>query len=136
MFFAIGAVNPFFVETFSGFDRDAFAQRVRLLGDGGTGPNEVLQSSGIPFLSASITAFVSEATDLALLLSYDLSKAEVPFSDGRGWVTPVRILDLSVEDLTDWWTIGATLIATGPTRPTVTPEVASLHLTTFAPSVH
>lgn len=111
--FALGTIDPLLVATFSGFDRPGFVSRVRLLGDGTTGPHEVIQGSGIPFRTATITGTLVETLDLAALRGYDLSKEEVGFTDSNGNATTVRVIDLTTDDFKDYWTFTATLIDAG-----------------------
>lgn len=116
--FALGTVDPLLVDKFSGFDLPPRAQLVTLISDGvSPGPDQVVQSSGTPFRTATITGTITEAVDLATLRGYDVTIEEITFVDGSGNETPVRIVGLQVEDLTDWWTFGATIIATGDTVP-------------------
>lgn len=113
--FSIGAIPWLLVtrEGFQGFDRPPFVSRTRLLGDGGTGPHEILQSSGVPARTAEVNGYLTEEADLDLLREYDLTKEPVAFTDGKGETTIVRVLDLTTSDYTDWWSFAATLVALG-----------------------
>jgi hypothetical protein len=110
--FSLGTIDPLLVDSYDGFAKPTFVQRVRLLSSGGDGPHEVIQSSGIPFPTAVIAGTLTESADCAALRDYDLSKELVTFTDGAGATYSVRVLELSIRDETDYWTFGATLIDT------------------------
>lgn len=108
--FALGVIDPILVDRFTGFDQPSFVEKVQLLSDGlsANGPHEVLQSSGIPARTAQITGMLT-AGDCSLIRDYDLTKEVVVFLDGNGNPYNVRVLELTTEDFTDWWTFTATL---------------------------
>ena len=135
--FALGTIDPLYVDRFSGFDLPAFVQRVRLLSDGGVGPDEVLQSSGLPMRTATITGSVFETADLAFLRGYDLTKESITFTDANGNATTVRVLELTVDDFADWWTYAATLVTEGVPGDARYPQpaAAALLLTGAVPAV-
>lgn len=112
--FALGAIDPLLVEGFDGFNKPGFVERVRLLrgSSDDNGPHEVIQSSGVPFPTATITGTLTESADCAAFRDYDLTKALVTFTDGNANTYSVRVLDLSIRDETDWWTFTATIIDT------------------------
>lgn len=115
--FTLGAIDPFYVEKFGGFNRPRFVSVVNLLGDGGAGPDQVLQSSGIPMRQATVTGWLTKQDDVDTIRGYDDSKEVVAFVDGNGNSTMVVLLELDTIDLTDRWTFTMTLIATGDTTP-------------------
>lgn len=112
--FSLGDIDPLLVSRFSGFDRDSFVQRVRLLSDGATGPHELLQSSSVPARTAVITGTLTESADCDTFRGYHLSSEELTFTDGNDISYSVRVLELAIEDLTHWWTFSATLYCTDP----------------------
>lgn len=110
--FALGDIDPILVGRYSGFDLPEYTSLTRLLSDGlSDGPHEVLQSSGIPYRQAVITATLTEPEDVASLRAYHLSKEAVLFIDGNGDETTVRVLELSTDDFTGWVTATCTLLA-------------------------
>lgn len=116
--FTLGDIDPLLVEPggFQGFDTPSFVERVRLLRGSASdfGPNEVIQSSGVPYPTATISGTLTESADCATFRAYDLTKEEVLFTDGNANVYTVRVLDLAIKDETDWWTFSATIISTAP----------------------
>lgn len=117
--FALGAVDPLYVDKFGGFDRPRFVSLVSVLSDGTPGPFQVMQSGSLPMRTASVTGEILDAGDVAVLRGYDDAKSEVIFRDGNGNLTLVRVLELSIADETYRWTFAATLVATGDAVETV-----------------
>lgn len=109
--FALGSIDPLLVTNFSGFDVAPVVQPVRLLSDGGLGPHEVLQSSGIPADTAQLTGTLTE-DDCVFLRRYHRSLEVVTFTDGNGIAYNVRVTDLATEDHVHWWTFTASLYLT------------------------
>lgn len=116
MLFALGSIDPLLLTRFEGFDLPAYVERVRLISDVSEAPNEVLQSSGIPARSATISGVLT-TSDCDVIRGYDESKEVVVFRDGSGNETEVRILELSTSDFVEWWTFTALLYPVGETTP-------------------
>ena len=112
--FALGTIDPLLVQRFDGFDLPSFVERVRLISDESPAPHEVLQSSGVPARTASLTGVLREA-DVVTLRGYDETKEVVVFRDGSGNETEVRVLELSTSDFVEWWTFSALLYPVGET---------------------
>jgi len=110
--FALGSVDPLLVETFSGFDVPSFKQLVRLLDDGASSLNEVIQSGAPGRGQAQLTGTITTAADVATLRGYYRDSTAVDFTDGNGNTTEVILLEFAAEDFTDWWTFTATLVVT------------------------
>lgn len=118
--YALGDIDPILIEAggFSGFDLPSFVTPVRVLSDGTTpGPDEVLQSTGVPSRRAVIKGTLTSSTDCDQLRAYDQTKEVVVFTDGNGNTTNVRVLELTTDDYNDWWTFVAELYMVDPTEP-------------------
>lgn len=120
--FSLGDINPLLVERFTGFDLPGFVDRVRILGDATYGPHEILQGSGVPFPTATLTGVLTDEADCTLLRAYDLTKTEVMLTDGGGHVKNVRVFDLGIDDFVDYWRFTVTLISEDTI---VTPDLGS-----------
>jgi hypothetical protein len=100
---SIGSIAFLVVFGYEGFDRPPTATLVTLLGDGTSTRDQVLQQGATPFSQATVTGVCTEAADVATLRAYYHSKETVTFTDMNGVATDVRVLELRIVDLTDWW---------------------------------
>lgn len=112
--FALGTIDPLLVSDFSGFDRPGSVQLVRVLSDGSSTDNEVLQRGGLPLYQASVSGLVQSAADVAAFRGWYDSAELVNFRDGNGNVTSCRVIALTIVDRVAYWTFGATLVAASP----------------------
>lgn len=107
---SIGSIAFLGVDGMEGFDRPPTAALTTLIGDGISTRNQVLQQSATPFSQATVTGTLTEAADVAALRGYYHSKETVTFTDMNGNATAVRVLELRIVDLTDWWEFTMTLL--------------------------
>jgi len=75
-----------------------FGTLVRVLSDGTTVDNEVLQSGAVPHLQARLTGMLESQADVDLLNGYVASKEEVAWDDD-GDTRTVIVLDFSARRL-------------------------------------
>lgn len=101
--------------SYSGFTYPQTAQVVPVLAVSGTiGGNAVLQSGGLPWRQARLTATGPEA-DVAEIRGYYESREEVPFVDRFGVTRTVRVLEFSQDViLGDLWAYSLTLLEVTP----------------------
>jgi len=105
--------RPLRVRDFSGFDHPQFATLVRILSDGTSTANEVLQSGSVPRRQATVAATLRDRADVEALRALNLSKARVPFVDVLGDILDVVVLDLQVTSsaaVPGHWEYTATLV--------------------------
>jgi len=108
--FAIGTVDPLLVDNFSGFDRPQYRSLIKLLDDGTSLQNEIVQEGSAPRGQAQLTGTITSSADVATLRGYYHAATTVPFTDGNGNATDVIVFEFAVQDFTDWWEFTATLI--------------------------
>lgn len=91
---ALGAVDPLWSRSFSGFDYPNNAQVVALLGDGTSTYNAVLQQSAWTARQGTLGCTL-ETADMLTIRGYYESREVVTFTDWDGTATAVRVLDFT-----------------------------------------
>lgn len=100
------------VQHFTGWAYPQFGNLVRVLSDGSTVNNEVLQGGGSPRRRATLSGVMLDAGDIATLHGYNLSKEVVEVSETDGGETvSANVLDFSVDRSRPWlWSYSLSLV--------------------------
>ncbi len=94
--YAIGAIDPLPVRTFSGLDYKSVYTRQRLLSDGTSADkNEVIQSSGLPGREATLEGPIRSHDTLATLRGYYEAATVVAFTTPDAVDRNVVIIDFT-----------------------------------------
>jgi len=112
MAYSIGTIDPLNVTSYDGFDLPSDATVVRLLSDGTTTHNAVVQSSGSSLPEARIVGITTTEADIIALRAYRLSHELVTFSATGESDRTVLVLEFSArQDKMDGvWDWSATLV--------------------------
>jgi len=136
MSYVLGTIDPLNVTGYDGFDLPSDATVVRLLSDGTTTHNAVVQSSGSSLPEARIVGITTTEADIIALRAYRLSHELVTFSSTGESDRTVLVLEFSArQDKMDGvWDWSATLVELDETieGPGVGLPVAGLDTTLAA----
>jgi hypothetical protein len=91
---SLGAVDPVWSKSFSGFDYPNTAQLLPVLGDGTSARNAVLQQSA-PTVRQGSLACTLETADMLTIRGYYESREAVVFTDADGSVNTCRVFDFT-----------------------------------------
>jgi len=136
MGYSLGTIDPLVVTKFDGFDLPDDMVVVRLLSDGTTTHNAVLQSSGSSLPTATLAGITEDAAVIAALRAYRLSHAIVTWTDDQANTSSVVVATFSaaqdkISGLWDW-TMTLHEQLTAPEGPGVGVPVAGLATTLAA----
>ena len=92
---SLGLVDPLYVTSQDGWDLPQSAQLVRILSDGTSEQNEVLQQGSWPFRQLTLGGVTDDVAELAILRGYNHSKESVLYTDPDDETLDVRVFDFA-----------------------------------------
>jgi hypothetical protein len=99
------------VQRFSGWNYPSFGTLVKVLSDGTSQGNEVLQTGGSPRRRAVLSGLMTDAGDVDTLHGYNLSKEILEVSETGGEELDACVLDFQAERTRPWlWSYTLTLV--------------------------
>jgi hypothetical protein len=114
---SLGSVTLTRVKDFGGWSYPQFGSLVKILSDGTTVDNEVLQTGAIPRAQASLSGLLSSYADVLTLHGYNASKEVVSFVENDASVDDTRdvnVLDFVVVRQRPWlWEYSLTIVDAG-----------------------
>lgn len=111
---SLGMVDPLFITSQDGWDEPQSAQLVRVLSDGTSEQNEVLQQGAWPLRQQAIAGIVYDRSDMVTLRGYNHTKQAVEFRDPDDETLMVRVYDFAGSMAGGApWTFHAILIEAG-----------------------